>query len=310
MARVRVIGAGVIGLSCAVRLLEAGHEVTVLTEQDPQQTTSRVAGALWYPYLAAPVERVTAWGVQTLRELIRLAEAEPASGVHLVDGTEVGVGVLPDPAWAAEVLDFRRVAGRDGEPGGGWAFAAPLADMSVYLGWLVRRVEALGGRIERRRLQAVPDDGVPTVVAAGLGARELLPDPSMSTARGQILLLRQCGLTRWALDQTGEQPVYVFPRERDIVVGGTSDPADTRIDPDPSIGAAVLDRAVKLVPELAGAQVREHRVGLRPVRPAVRLAAETLGATPVVHCYGHGGAGVTLSWGCADEAAALLEASL
>ncbi|MGJ5591286.1 FAD-dependent oxidoreductase [Micrococcus lylae] len=118
MARVRVIGAGVIGLSCAVRLFEAGHEVTVLTEQDPQQTTSRVAGALWYPYLAAPVDRVTAWGVQTLRELVRLSEAEPESGVHLVDGTEVGVGELPDPAWAADVLDFRRVAGRDGEPGG------------------------------------------------------------------------------------------------------------------------------------------------------------------------------------------------
>ncbi|MCP6220868.1 hypothetical protein NL456_27695, partial [Klebsiella pneumoniae] len=87
---------------------------------------------------------------------IRLAESEPESGVHLVDGTEVGVGELPDPAWAADVLDFRRVAGRGGEPGGGWAFAAPLADMSVYLGWLVRRVEVFGGRIERRRLQAVP----------------------------------------------------------------------------------------------------------------------------------------------------------
>ena len=310
MAEVRVIGAGVIGLSCAVRLLEAGHTVTVLTEQDPQETTSRVAGALWYPYLAAPVDRVTAWGVQTLAELVRLSEDEPDSGVHLVDGTEVGVGGLPDPAWASDVLDFRRVTGRDGEPGGGWAFAAPLADMSVYLAWLVRRVEDLGGRIVRERLESVPDDGVPTVLAAGLGARELLPDPSMSTARGQILLLRQCGLTRWALDQTGEQPVYVFPRERDIVVGGTSDPADTRIDPDPAIGAAVLDRAVKLVPELAGVQVREHRVGLRPVRPAVRLEAETLGATPVVHCYGHGGAGVTLSWGCADEAAALLQATL
>lgn len=306
MAEVRVIGAGVIGLSCAVRLLEAGHTVTVLTEKDPQETTSRVAGALWYPYLAAPVDRVTAWGVQTLQELVRLAGAEPEAGVHLVDGTEVGVGDLPDPAWAGHVQDFRRVAGRSGEPGGGWAFTAPLADMSVYLGWLVRRVEGLGGTIERRRLQALPDDGMPTVLAAGLGARELLPDPSMSTARGQILLLRQFGLTRWALDQTGQDPVYVFPRETDIVVGGTSDPGDTRIAPVPAIGAALLDRAVKLVPELAGAQVREHRVGLRPVRPAVRLEAETIGSTPVVHCYGHGGAGVTLSWGCADEVAALL----
>ena len=40
-----------------------------------------------------------------------------------------------------------------------------------------------------------------------------------------------------------------------------------------------------------------HAVGVRPARPAVRLER----AGDVVHCYGHGGAGVTLSWGCADE---------
>ena len=45
-----------------------------------------------------------------------------------------------------------------------------------------------------------------------------------------------------------------------------------------------------------------HRVGLRPVRPSVRLEAEGR----VIHCYGHGGAGVTLSWGCADEVTQLV----
>jgi D-amino-acid oxidase len=45
-----------------------------------------------------------------------------------------------------------------------------------------------------------------------------------------------------------------------------------------------------------------HKVGLRPARPEVRL--ERVG--DVVHCYGHGGAGVTLSWGCAREVAELL----
>jgi D-amino-acid oxidase len=44
-----------------------------------------------------------------------------------------------------------------------------------------------------------------------------------------------------------------------------------------------------------------HRVGLRPGRPQVRLETERRPAGPVVHCYGHGGAGITLSWGCADD---------
>ena len=63
----------------------------------------------------------------------------------------------------------------------------------------------------------------------------------------------------------------------------------------------ILDRATLLVPELSRAKVLGHRVGLRPARPSVRLEREG----NVVHCYGHGGAGVTLSWGCADEVAAL-----
>jgi D-amino-acid oxidase len=46
-----------------------------------------------------------------------------------------------------------------------------------------------------------------------------------------------------------------------------------------------------------------HRVGLRPVRPEVRL--EAVGR--VIHCYGHGGAGVTVSWGCAEEVLGLVE---
>ena len=54
MGRVIVVGAGVIGLSCAVRLLEAGHRVDVLARDLPRETTSAVAAAIWYPYRAWP----------------------------------------------------------------------------------------------------------------------------------------------------------------------------------------------------------------------------------------------------------------
>jgi len=61
------------------------------------------------------------------------------------------------------------------------------------------------------------------------------------------------------------------------------------------------------VPELAGARVLGQRAALRPARDRVRLELERRsGMAPVVHCYGHGGAGVTLSWGCADEVASLV----
>jgi D-amino-acid oxidase len=98
----------------------------------------------------------------------------------------------------------------------------------------------------------------------------------------------------------------VVPRSGDIVVGGTDEEGEWDRRPDPDVAKRILETAVELVPELAGARVLGHRVGLRPARPEVRLEVEHVGHHRVVHCYGHGGAGVTLSWGCADEVARLV----
>ena len=95
-------------------------------------------------------------------------------------------------------------------------------------------------------------------------------------------------------------PTYVIPRSRDIVVGGTEDAGEWDRTRDPDTAADILRRGTALVPALAGARVLRHKVGLRPARPETRL--ERVGE--VIHCYGHGGAGVTLSWGCADDVAA------
>jgi D-amino-acid oxidase len=103
----------------------------------------------------------------------------------------------------------------------------------------------------------------------------------------------------WWLD--GSVPIYVVPRSKDIVVGGTDDEGEWDRRPDPDVAKLILERAVEIVPELARARVLRHKVGLRPARPEVRLDVEQTSGTRVVHCYGHGGAGVTLSWGCADD---------
>ena len=68
----------------------------------------------------------------------------------------------------------------------------------------------------------------------------------------------------------------------------------------------MIARARELVPAIRRAKVIGTRVGLRPARPQVRLEAEEREGQRVVHCYGHGGAGVTLSWGCAGEVADLV----
>lgn len=50
-------------------------------------------------------------------------------------------------------------------------------------------------------------------------------------------------------------------------------------------------------------------VGLRPGRPTVRLEAERRDGGLLVHNYGHGGAGLTLSRGCASAVLALIAAA-
>ena len=87
----------------------------------------------------------------------------------------------------------------------------------------------------------------------------------MTPVRGQVVYVEQVGLERWWLDGSG--PVYVVPRSRDIVVGGTDDEGEWDRRPAPEVARRVLERAVELVPALSGARVLRHRVGLRPARP-------------------------------------------
>ncbi|MCP3422099.1 FAD-dependent oxidoreductase [Nocardioides pinisoli] len=300
MGRVIVVGAGVVGLTCAVRLLEAGHRVDIVARDLPLETTSAVAAALWYPYRAFPQDRVTAWGKVAYDVFASLADDE-RTGVRMLTGTEVLRERQPDPWWRGAVPSLdRETALPPGYPDG-WTFVSPIVDMPVFLRWLVARVDELGGTLTRMNLSALPDDGSLVVNATGLGARHFGADPSVTPVRGQVVVVEQVGLDRWTLDRDGL--TYVVPRTREIVVGGTEVEGEWSRTPDPDVADQVLHRATALVPQLEGARVLRHKVGLRPVRPGVRLERE--GA--VVHCYGHGGAGVTLSWGCADAVVELVD---
>jgi D-amino-acid oxidase len=295
--RVIVVGAGVVGLSCAVRLLEAGHRVDLVARDLPRETTSAVAAAIWYPYHALPQDRVTAWAARSYREFEVLA-GDQESGVRMVAGTEVLLEAEPDPWWRAAVPALDRETALPDGYAAGWTFVTPVVEMPVYLDWLARRLEGLGGTLTRLNLPQLPSGADVVVNCAGLGARLLGSDTSVEPASGQVVYVEQFGLDRWWVDGTSpDGPTYLVPRSRDVVVGGTDVEGDWSRTPSPEVAEAILQRAARLVPEVAAARVIRHKVGLRPVRPSVRLERDGR----VVHCYGHGGAGVTLSWGCAAE---------
>jgi D-amino-acid oxidase len=303
---VTVVGGGVVGLVSALRLAEAGHRVRVVAAATGTGTTSAVAAALWYPYRAAPQDKVTRWSAETFRELSRLT-AEPGSGVRMRWGRELFRVPTADPWWVSAVPTWQRL---DSVPPGyadGLRLPVPVVDMPRHLAWLAAALATRGVGVERRSLTTIPDDGDVVVNCAGLGARSLVPDASVRALRGQVVVVRQFGLSEWLLDQSDEVNLtYVVPRERSVVLGGTAEEDSEDLTPDPGTAAAIVRRCAALVPEAARARVIAHRVGLRPVRPTVRLELERR-ARPVVHCYGHGGAGVTLSYGCARDVVRLVD---
>ena len=131
----------------------------------------------------------------------------------------------------------------------------------------------------------------------------------MTPIRGQIVRVRNPGLERCLLDEGNPEGLtYIVSRSEDCILGGTAEEGRWDTEPDPGIAAAIVDRCVALEPRLSGAPVLEHKVGLRPGCPEIRLEREDLtNRAFCVHNYGHGGAGVTLSWGCAEEALRLVQ---
>ena len=307
MADAVVVGCGVIGLTVGLALREAGFDARIVTAELPEATTSSVAAAIWYPYKAYPEDRVLSWGSETYRVFERLSDL-PESGVLMREGVEVWHEPAPDPWWADAVPHVRRLREDELPPGyrDGHAFVAPIVEMPVYLSYLMDRFAASGGSVQRRTLSSLDEvagEARVVVNCVGLGARDLVGDASMQPIRGQIVRVRNPGLERFVLDEENPKGVtYIVPRSHDCILGGTAEENEWDLEPDPETAEAILHRCAQLEPELQGVEVLEHKVGLRPGRPAIRLErGKDLGDVPLIHNYGHGGSGITLSWGCAQE---------
>jgi D-amino-acid oxidase len=305
-----VVGGGVSGLSCAHELALAKLRVQVWTAVPPEQTTSRVAAAFWHPYRAEPIERVGPWAAASYERFAEIAADDvigPQAGVQMREAIELYLQRQPDPAWSRYVDMFRHALPEELPPGYGHGvvFESPMIEMPRYLPWLVGQLRALGVEIVQRRLDTLApalECARGVVNCTGLGARELVPDPRVYAVRGQIVHRRRHGLDRILVaDRATQGIVYIVPRSEDVVLGGTADEHDESLAENPEQTERIVERCVQLEPALAQAEQLGVSVGLRPCRDVVRLEQEEIDGKLLVHDYGHGGAGVTLSWGCAED---------
>lgn len=302
-----VIGGGVSGLSCGILLLQNGYEVTLLARELTPDTTSDVAAAIWYPFRAWPQERVREWCRLSMDYFRRLISEEPDSGVYHVEFTEFLPEVSPDPWWHDLVDRFRHA--RSDELNDlykdGYVFDVPFIDTPYYMPWLTGRFRQLGGTIQQKSISALPElEPFDLVInCSGLGARHLFGDDQVYPIRGQLFSARTSGSAKYLLDQSGALKLfYMFSRRDDVIIGGTAEDHIDTLEPLEEEAERILEKCRMLAPDLEILEIHRHIVGLRPGRHEVRLEIDTTSAPmPVIHNYGHGGAGITLSWGCADE---------
>jgi D-amino-acid oxidase len=312
-----VLGAGVVGLTTAICLAEAGLRVRVRTAARPAQTTSAVAGAVIGPVFAAPGHpagaAVAAWERAGVAEFTALA-ADPGTGVHIGRGRCAArpaavAGGTPALDDVPEARLCRPEELPDGFEFGFWA-TLPMVDMSRYLPYLTERLAAAGGEIQLRPARSLDEAAGEAPLLAnctGIGARALVPDPTTRPVRGQHVVVANPGLDTFFVEApVGPSWAAYLPHGDRVVLGGVAGEDDWNTEPDPATAAAILRRCADIEPRLAGAEVLAHTAGLRPARPRVRLEAVEIGNVRCVHNYGHGGSGVALSWATAREAATLL----
>ena len=298
-----IVGGGVSGLTSGIRLLENGHQAHIVSDKFSPDTVADVAAAIWYPFLVKPADRADTWGIVTYDVLESLCESDPEAGVRMIDGREYLRSVVDLPQWNEDIAAFRILESEEIPDGYvfGWEFRAPAIDMKLYMPWLKNRFEELGGTLERGVVKSLKEvDGEIIVNCVGLGARELCDDEEVKPARGQIIFIEQDpGIGHF--DQQPETLTYTIPRTNVTVLGGTAQVDDWDLEIREEDNDLILAKVEAVWPDLDRSKIVGGTVGLRPSRTEVRLEEEDIGGRRVIHNYGHGGAGVTLSWGCADE---------
>src|SRR5436190_8026569 len=304
--RVAIVGAGVSGLSSAILFAEAGYETAIFAEEIGDQTNSAAAAAMWYPYDVGSGAQIIRWALKSYDRFVELAR-QPDAGVSI---TELRVfsrlGPITPPDWAQSFATHPVPDSEIPAPFvSGFSIHVPLIETGKYLAYLASRLTSGGGSLSGGmrydRLDDVDSNFDLIINCAGIGARELVPDPEMEPHRGQVAIVQKFDLP-FAVVCDDPPLMYAIPRSNDCVFGGTNEVSNDRTI-DPRTTAQIVDECERVLGRPAPPLIRE-RVGLRPGRSSgVRVAMEKLrDGRIVIHNYGHGGSGFTLSWGCAETA--------
>ncbi|KAJ6572024.1 FAD dependent oxidoreductase [Mycena capillaripes] len=361
-----VVGAGVVGLSTAIRALEAGFgNVTIFAETFPGDPKSIKYTSCWAAANHISVATTNALLHQLEREtlpvFLDLIKQDSLVPVMIRPHKEHAQKFTPEGQKQLDHLsqcysDFRILQPNELPEGVvlGGVYSTICIDVPRYLQYLMNRFLALGGHAFRVTLpslsallsekdrpsltpfpptstNASPSfDPAAVINCTGIGAFSIgdVLDTDVYPTRGEVLIIRapwiHHGLSYYYEDG---HITYAIPRPSgNVILGGTFQVDDWHSTSRPETVKLIKERGIEAYPELLPPNKRETRniadldvveecVGLRPTRKGgVRLETTSLNvgdkSIPVVHNYGHGGAGYQSSWGSAKFAVELLKSAV
>lgn len=328
MPNIAVLGAGIIGVSTALNIqnLIPSAQVKIISEKFGQETTSWGAGGLFRPTAkfiqGVPEEKIRRWARVGWDFYSSLAVSDKAkdSGMQIVSGFILSQTKVENPLYKDSVYSFHEISRKAAtELGFGhytyvYQVTTVIAIVRDYLPYLFKRFEENGGQTEQRRIDDLNElvgqyDLV--VNCTGIGSRSLFGDTSIFPVRGQLLRVKAPWIKNFIYT---EDDAYLVPNGELLVVGGCRQHNNYNLNIEASDSKAILERCYKICPELKGAVIDHEWTGLRPTRVPIRIEKEILqlkkGRLVVVHNYGHGANGISMSWGTSMDAAELVKDAL
>jgi len=245
---VAVIGAGVMGLSTARLVQEAGFPVTIYAAALPPDTTSNIAGGQFHPFSVFRDSEVT----PEFRAQFARALDYSWRRFQIMVGEDYGVRWLPtyvesDSPEEKVIATFPpvnrmlRTAEHPFPLDSMRRYDTMYVETGRYLRQMLRDIQIAGGKIAIRRF-ATPADiaALPESLVfncTGLGSRDLFNDQDMHPARGQLAILEPQPEVRYAaLGDFG----YMFPRPDGIILGGTFEVDEWDATPQPADISRIL----------------------------------------------------------------------
>ncbi|CAF0813329.1 unnamed protein product [Brachionus calyciflorus] len=333
--KIAVIGAGIIGITSACRILDffPDASITIYAETFSPDTTSDVSAGFWEPYCISPEQAgpIIKWGKETYDIMLKESLSENADKFGI---QALSTYVLQDtekpkvPYWSDIVRQFRLLNKEDifsivNESNqnfkSGFSYLTTTVVVKKYIPELTKKLKDKGVNFISCKINTLQEfingngstyDYI--INCTGLGARNFVPDSNVYPVKGQVLRVKAPWIKQCIMLDTNEV-TYILPLSDVVVIGGTQQPNNYSLNKDETEFENIINRCSKIYPSLRHAEIVSTHAGLRPCREGgVRLELEVLNGvnnkkTKVIHNYGHGGSGVTISWGCATNVAELIE---